>query len=104
VAQLGRLDILVNNAGIAGPGKRVDEHDVDNAALDRQWVINTMGVVANIRATAKVLPDDGRIISIGLGLGTRVLSQKRPITPPARRRSSVIRRGLPATFASATSR
>jgi NAD(P)-dependent dehydrogenase (short-subunit alcohol dehydrogenase family) len=67
------LDILVNNAGIAVPGKRIDEADVDNAALDRQWTINTLGVVANIRAAAKVLPDGGRIISIGSGLGSRVL-------------------------------
>jgi NAD(P)-dependent dehydrogenase (short-subunit alcohol dehydrogenase family) len=73
VAQLGRLDILVNNAGIAVQGKRIDEADVDNAALDRQWTINTLGVVANIRAAAKVLPDGGRIISIGSGLGSRVL-------------------------------
>jgi NAD(P)-dependent dehydrogenase (short-subunit alcohol dehydrogenase family) len=73
VAQLGRLDILVNNAGIAVQGKRIDDGDVDNAALDRQWTINTLGVVANIRAAAKVLPDGGRIISIGSGLGSRVL-------------------------------
>jgi NAD(P)-dependent dehydrogenase (short-subunit alcohol dehydrogenase family) len=73
IAQLGRLDILVNNAGIAVPGKRIDEADVDNVALDRQWTINTLGVVANIRAAAKVLPDGGRIISIGSGLGSRVL-------------------------------
>jgi NAD(P)-dependent dehydrogenase (short-subunit alcohol dehydrogenase family) len=73
VAQLGKLDILVNNAGIAVQGKRIDGADVDNAALDRQWTINTLGVVANIRAAAKVLPDGGRIISIGSGLGSRVL-------------------------------
>jgi NAD(P)-dependent dehydrogenase (short-subunit alcohol dehydrogenase family) len=73
VAQLGKLDILVNNAGIAVQGKRIDEADVDNVALDRQWTINTLGVVANIRAAAKVLPDGGRIISIGSGLGSRVL-------------------------------
>jgi NAD(P)-dependent dehydrogenase (short-subunit alcohol dehydrogenase family) len=73
VAQLGKLDILVNNAGIAVQGKRVDDADVDNAALDRQWTINTLGVVANIRAAAKVLPDGGRIISIGSGLGSRAL-------------------------------
>ncbi|MEG3089234.1 SDR family NAD(P)-dependent oxidoreductase [Sphingomonas sp. PB4P5] len=73
VAQLDRLDILVNNAGIAVQGKRIDDGDVDNAALDRQWTINTLGVVANIRAAAKVLPDGGRIISIGSGLGSRAL-------------------------------
>jgi NAD(P)-dependent dehydrogenase (short-subunit alcohol dehydrogenase family) len=50
-------------------GKRIDEPDVDSAALDRQWSINTLGVVANIRAVAKVIPDGGRIISIGSKLG-----------------------------------
>jgi NAD(P)-dependent dehydrogenase (short-subunit alcohol dehydrogenase family) len=40
--------------------------------MDRQWMINTMGVIANIRAAAKVLPEGGRIISVGSGLGTRV--------------------------------
>lgn len=73
VAQLGRLDILVNNAGVAVQGMRIDDASVDNAALDRQWAINALGVVATIRAAAKVLPDGGRIISIGSGLGTRAL-------------------------------
>jgi NAD(P)-dependent dehydrogenase (short-subunit alcohol dehydrogenase family) len=73
VTRLGRLDILVNNAGIAVQGKRIDDADVDNAALDRQWTINMLGVVANIRAAAKVLPTGGRIISIGSGLGSRAL-------------------------------
>jgi NAD(P)-dependent dehydrogenase (short-subunit alcohol dehydrogenase family) len=73
VAQLGKLDILVNNAGIAVQGTRIDDSEVDNAALDRQWTINTLGVVANIRAAVKVLPDGGRIISIGSGLSSRVL-------------------------------
>lgn len=39
--------------------------------MDQQWVINTMGVIANIRAAVKVLPDGGRIIPVGSGLGTR---------------------------------
>lgn len=73
VAQLGKLDILVNNAGIAVQGLRIDDAEVDNAALDRQWAVNTLGVVATIRAAAKVLPEGGRIISIGSGLGTRAL-------------------------------
>ncbi len=35
-------------------------------------MINAMGVIANIRAAAKVLPEGGRIVSIGSGLGTRI--------------------------------
>lgn len=70
--QLGKLDILVNNAAVAWQGKTIDAPDIDNAAMDRQWAINTMGVIANIRAAVKVMPDGGRIISVGSGLGTRI--------------------------------
>lgn len=72
VEAFGKLDILVNNAAVAWQGKTIDDPEIDNAAMDRQWMINTMGVIANIRAAAKVLPDGGRIISIGSGLGTRI--------------------------------
>jgi NAD(P)-dependent dehydrogenase (short-subunit alcohol dehydrogenase family) len=72
VETLGKLDILVNNAAVAWQGKTIDDPEIDNAAMDRQWMINTMGVIANIRAAAKVLPEGGRIISVGSGLGTRV--------------------------------
>jgi NAD(P)-dependent dehydrogenase (short-subunit alcohol dehydrogenase family) len=72
VAAFGALDILVNNAAIARQGKTIDDPEIDNMEMDRQWMINTMGVVANIRAAAKVLPSGGRIISVGSGLGTRV--------------------------------
>ncbi|MFK3705734.1 NAD(P)-dependent dehydrogenase (short-subunit alcohol dehydrogenase family) [Raoultella sp. BIGb0138] len=72
VEKLGKLDILVNNAAVAWQGKTIDAPDIDNGAMDRQWLINTMGVIANIRAAVKVLPDGGRIISIGSGLGTRI--------------------------------
>src|ERR1700710_1258915 len=67
-----KLDILVNNAAGAWQGKTIDDPDIDNAAMDRQWAINTMGVIANIRAASKVLPEGGRFISVGSGLGTRV--------------------------------
>lgn len=73
VETFGHLDILVNNAGIAVQGNRVDDAEIDNAAMDRQWAVNALGVVANIRAAVRVLPDGGRIISIGSGLGSRVL-------------------------------
>jgi NAD(P)-dependent dehydrogenase (short-subunit alcohol dehydrogenase family) len=72
VTHFGRLDILVNNAALAIQGKRIDDPQIDNAALDRQWRVNVMGVVATIRAGAPVLTDGGRIISVGSGLGSRV--------------------------------
>lgn len=50
----------------------IDHPDIDNAKMDQVWAINANGVIANIRAAAKVLPEGGRIISIGSGLATRV--------------------------------
>ncbi|WP_405056701.1 SDR family oxidoreductase [Kribbella sp. NBC_01505] len=73
VAAYGGLDILVNNAAISvEQGRTVDDPDVDTAALDRMHAINYLGVIAVIRAAAKVLRDNGRIITISSGLGTRV--------------------------------
>ena len=53
VEALGKLDILVNNAAVALQGKTIDDPEIDNAAMDRQWAINTFGVIANIRAAPK---------------------------------------------------
>lgn len=72
VEKLGKIDILVNNAAVARQGRTIDDPEIDNAAMDEQWAINTLGVIATIRAAARVLPDGGRIISVGSGLGTRV--------------------------------
>ncbi|MBB4634273.1 SDR family NAD(P)-dependent oxidoreductase [Longimicrobium terrae] len=69
----GRLDILVNNAAIVAKGQTVDDPALDTAALDRQWQVNVMGVVATTRAAAQVLSDGGRIIFIGSLNGTRAL-------------------------------
>jgi 3-oxoacyl-[acyl-carrier protein] reductase len=73
VAQLGRLDILVNNAAIVAKGQTVDDPALHVEALDRQWRINVLGVVATTRAAAQVLPDGGRIIFIGSLNGTHAL-------------------------------
>ena len=71
VAAYGGLDILVNNAAIGVYG-RVDDPAADTAALDRMHAINYLGVIAVIRAAAQVLRDNGRIITISSGLGSRV--------------------------------
>ncbi|MBB4440721.1 MULTISPECIES: SDR family NAD(P)-dependent oxidoreductase [Rhizobium] len=71
VDRLGKLDILVNNAAVAWQGRKIDDPEIDNSAMDRQWAINVSGVVANIRAASNVLPEGGRIISVGSGVGTR---------------------------------
>ena len=72
LGNFGHLDILVNNAAIAMQGKAIDDPTADTAALDRMWNTNVHGVVANIRAAVKVLPEGGRIITIGSGVATRV--------------------------------
>ncbi len=69
-AALGRLDILVNNAAVAVLGP-IDSPETDHGALDRQVRVNYTSIVAAIRAAARILPDGGRIISIGSGIATR---------------------------------
>ncbi|PWR11201.1 oxidoreductase [Micromonospora acroterricola] len=73
VARFGGLDILINNAAISvEQGRKVDDPEADIAALDRMHATNYTGVIAIIRAAAKVLRDNGRIVSIGSGIGSRV--------------------------------
>lgn len=73
VAHFGQLDILVNNAAIVANGQMVDDPALDTAALDHQWQVNVMGVVATTRAAASRLSDGGRIIFIGSLNGTHAL-------------------------------
>ncbi|GAA2230615.1 SDR family oxidoreductase [Promicromonospora sukumoe] len=72
INELGKLDILVNNAGIAVQGEMVDDPDLDEAAYNRLWQVNTLGTVAMTRAAAPRITDGGRIIFLGSLLGTRV--------------------------------
>ena len=71
VEKFGRLDILVNNAGVFLTGA-VDDPAADLAQLERQFAINVGGVVAAVRAAAKVMKPGGRIINVGSVLGARV--------------------------------
>jgi NAD(P)-dependent dehydrogenase (short-subunit alcohol dehydrogenase family) len=71
VARFGGLDVLVNNAAIGLAGKTIDDPSVDTAALDRMHATNYTGVIAITRAAAKVMRDNGRIINIGSGIGSR---------------------------------
>ncbi len=73
VSRFGKLDILVNNAAIVVSGKKIDDPDLDTAALDRMWQVNVMGPVATTRAAAPVLSDGGRIIFIGSLNGSHAL-------------------------------
>jgi NAD(P)-dependent dehydrogenase (short-subunit alcohol dehydrogenase family) len=72
VTHFGRLDILVNNAAITVQGQRVDDPELDEQALDREWVTNVLGVVATTRAAARRISDGGRIVFIGSVIASRV--------------------------------
>ncbi len=61
----------LNNAAVAWLGARVGSDTYDAEKMNQQWAINTLGVVATIRAAAKILSNGGRTISISSGLGTR---------------------------------
>jgi NAD(P)-dependent dehydrogenase (short-subunit alcohol dehydrogenase family) len=70
VKHFGHLDILVNNAALAIPGK-IDDPSSDTQAFDRQYAVNVTGVIATIRAAAKVMRNEGRIITVGSGVAVR---------------------------------
>ncbi len=73
VARFGGLDVLVNNAAISvEQGRTIDDPDADVAALDRMHATNYTGVIAIIRAAAKVMRDNGRIVNVGSGVASRV--------------------------------
>src|ERR1700737_3296728 len=80
VARFGGLDVLVNNAAIGvESGKTIDDPSVDTAELDRMHATNYTGVIAIIRAAAKVLRDNGRIVNIGSGIGSRAGRPRLPL-------------------------
>jgi NAD(P)-dependent dehydrogenase (short-subunit alcohol dehydrogenase family) len=65
----GRVDILVNNAGIFHVGP-VETLTVDD--FDATMAINVRAAFVASRAVLPVMPDGGRIISIGSNLAVRV--------------------------------
>lgn len=69
----GGLDILVNNAGVfvAGP---VDQAANDLDAFERQYAINVKGVATAVRAAATLLPEGGRIVTVGSIVGDRAFA------------------------------
>jgi len=64
VRDFGRLDILVNNAGMFA-SSAVNDRSNNLDEIDRLFAVNVGGVAAAVRAAASVMPDGGRIISIG---------------------------------------
>jgi NAD(P)-dependent dehydrogenase (short-subunit alcohol dehydrogenase family) len=71
--RLGPLDVLVNNAGILLVGPFLDE---DDAATERQFAINVMGVVHGMRAALPRMRERGR------GLVVNVASSASWVAPP----------------------
>ncbi len=62
IAAFGRIDAVVNNAGIGLPPTPIAETDV--ADFDRVMTTNARGAFLMMRAAARRLPEDGRIVSI----------------------------------------
>lgn len=69
--KFGRLDILVNNAGVYITSD-VTDPAADMTALRRQLAINVEAVAAAVRVAVNILPENGRIITIGSVLGERI--------------------------------
>jgi len=69
--RFGRLDILVNNAGVFVTGA-VDNPANAIAEFERQFAVNVGGVAAAVREAVRIMPDGGRIITVGSGVGSRV--------------------------------
>lgn len=67
----GRIDILVNNAGIfhAAPIETLSLND-----FDQTFSINVRSAFVASKAALRVMPDGGRIISIGSNLAVRATS------------------------------
>ena len=68
--KFGRLDILVNNAGVFQTGA-VGDPAADATSFERQDQVNVDGVVAAIDAAARVMGEDGRIVTIGSAIAAR---------------------------------
>jgi 3-oxoacyl-[acyl-carrier protein] reductase len=62
VRGLPKLDILVNNAGTF---ELAPVAEATLAAFDRMFAVNVRAVVAAVLEAAKIIPDGGRIITVG---------------------------------------
>ena len=66
----GRVDILVNNAGVFLAGSIAD---VNLEHYQRQFAVNVQAVFEVTRQFLPFLPDGGRVVNVGSGLGERVM-------------------------------
>jgi 3-oxoacyl-[acyl-carrier protein] reductase len=68
VDRFGRIDILVNNAGIFFGGP-IDAPDRNPSEVQHLLDVNVRGVANTVSATARVMGNDGRIITVGSSAG-----------------------------------
>src|SRR5258708_24972671 len=66
----GGLDILVCNAGVSMAGL-IDGAQASIDEMTRMYDVNLHGVIASMRAAARVIRDHGRIIVVGSGVAIR---------------------------------
>lgn len=66
--QLGKPDIVVTFAGTGDVGKLAD---MDEAAFDKVFGLNTKGTFFCLKEAAKRLNDNGRIVTVSSGLVVR---------------------------------
>jgi hypothetical protein len=79
----GNLDILVNNTGISTLQEVGSETHIP--ALDRIWALNAIGVVATIRAAARVMSYNGRTSPSAQARAPALGSKALPIIADRRR-------------------
>jgi 3-oxoacyl-[acyl-carrier protein] reductase len=70
VRAFGRIDIFVSNAGVSFAGM-IDGPEPASDALRRLYEVSLHGVIAGIRAVARVMGEHGRIIVVGSGVALR---------------------------------
>ena len=70
VERFGHIDILVSNASVDAHGSVADP-DRHQPTFDHFWSVALAGYMATVRAAAKLISEDGRIVMIGSNLGTR---------------------------------
>ncbi|MFY7064751.1 SDR family NAD(P)-dependent oxidoreductase [Nocardiopsis changdeensis] len=68
-AEFGRLDVLVNNAAVFPVGPH-DGHTVEE--IDRVLAVNVRAPFLASRAAARHMDGDGRIVTVGSNVATRV--------------------------------
>jgi 3-oxoacyl-[acyl-carrier protein] reductase len=89
--RFGGLDILVNNAGTAVVGG-LDELTAED--FDRQFALNVRAVFLAAQAAARVMRDNGRIVTIGSITADRILGSGATLYAASKAALQGLTRGL----------